>query len=190
MESVSNPLYKDISPHADGRKYERGDWRKIPEIIHDEHQIKGFFGKYRWLSNFGAAHVVVDDVTYGSVERAYQAMKWRPEDRAYFETCTDEEAITYNRQHQPNGHSAEEWDEMRICVMRFLLEQKFDPKLNPDNARKLLETGDRYLEETNWWNDTFWGKNLQGEGENHLGELLMEIRTALRELPTSDNVVL
>ena len=60
--------------------------------------------------------------------------------------------------------------------MRFLLEQKFDPELNPESALKLHETGGRYLEETNWWGDRFWGKDLNGDGLNTLGQLLMEIR--------------
>lgn len=62
--------------------------------------------------------------------------------------------------------------------MQFLLEQKFDPALNPQNAQRLLETGNKYLEETNWWGDTFWGKDLKGNGENTLGRLIMEIRAS------------
>ena len=65
--------------------------------------------------------------------------------------------------------------------MRFLLEQKFNPNQNPDNYEKLIATEDKYLEETNWWGDTFWGKNLKGEGDNNLGKLLMTIRDSYRQ---------
>lgn len=170
-------LYLEVSPFHDGRPYKRGGWREVPEIIHDEHQIKGFFGEYRWLSNFHTADVALDGLLYDSVERAYQAAKWERQDRKYFLYCADEEAITYNRTATPNKYSAAEWDAVKLDVMRFLLEQKFSPEMNPELLERLVNTGDRYLEEANWWNDTFWGKNLEGEGENNLGKLLMKIRS-------------
>ena len=45
----------------------------------------------------------------------------------------------------------------------------------------LLDTGDAYLEETNYWHDTFWGV-YNGEGRNHLGRLLMVVRDELKEV--------
>ncbi len=181
-ERRSNPLYSEVSP-VPGRPYTKGGWRDAPEIVHDTANIKGFFGEYRWLSNFGSAIVVMDGVTYTSVEKAYQAAKWQSADRQFFVTCTNEEAITYNRIYTPNGCSLDTWDGMKVDVMEFLLRQKFDASVNTENAERLLATGDKYIEETNWWNDTFWGKNLQGEGSNHLGELLMRIRRDLRAVP-------
>ena len=46
---------------------------------------------------------------------------------------------------------------------------------NKELRKKLLETGDRYLEETNWWGDDFWG-GCNGEGRNELGKILMKVR--------------
>ena len=46
---------------------------------------------------------------------------------------------------------------------------------NKELRKKLLETGDRYLEETNWWGDDFWGV-CNGEGRNELGKILMKVR--------------
>lgn len=157
-----------------------GSWRDLPEVVHDGTQIKGFFGEYRWLSNFGRAYVQLDGVDYTSVEKAYQAAKWKPEDRQYFTTCTNEESILRNRTYMPNGYDSGVWDERKLDVMRFLLEQKFDLVRNPENSDNLLATGDRYIEETNWWGDVFWGKTLDGEGENNLGKLLMDVRANLR----------
>lgn len=56
--------------------------------------------------------------------------------------------------------------------MRQLVRQKFSKE--PLQSR-LLATGNAVLEEGNTWNDKFWGK-FCGEGENHLGRILMEIR--------------
>lgn len=171
-------LYDEIV--IDSKAYQPGDWRKMPEVVHDERQIKGFFGEYRWLSNFGAAQVMLDDTEYPSVEVAYQAAKWRRDDRGFFETCSNEDSIRYNRENAPDKYDAAAWDEVKVDVMQFLLEQKFDPAQNPNNFQKLIETGDRYLEETNWWGDRFWGKDLEGNGENTLGRILMQIREGLR----------
>lgn len=174
-------LFDEVSPFRDGRHYELGGWRELPQIFADEEQISGFFGEYRWLSNFGSAVVALDGEIYLSVERAYQAAKWCPEDRAYFVGCSNRESITYNREHSPNMYSPEDWDAVKLDVMFGLLVQKFDPIVNPENAYRLQQTGNRYITETNWWADTFWGKDLSGKGENNLGKLLMFIRDGLTE---------
>jgi predicted NAD-dependent protein-ADP-ribosyltransferase YbiA (DUF1768 family) len=49
---------------------------------------------------------------------------------------------------------------------------------NPKLARKLLATGGRYLEETNWWGDKVWGV-YRGDGQNLLGKILMDTRARL-----------
>ncbi|MDO4781099.1 MAG: NADAR family protein [Candidatus Saccharibacteria bacterium] len=175
MPASDNPLYSEVSD------WKPGGWRERPEIIQNETMIKGFFGDYRWLSSFGQAHLELDGAQYPNVEVAYQAAKWRPEDRQVFQGMTGEQAITYNRQHVPDRFTADEWDRVKLSVMMQLVGQKFCPVNNPENAGRLLATGDRYLEETNWWGDTFWGKNLRGEGENNLGEILMSVRRTLRE---------
>lgn len=176
MTEIGKPLYSEVHFDAD-RPYAIGGWRNLPEIIHDGQQIKGFFGDYRWLSNFGEATVGLDGVDYPSVEVAYQAAKHQPQNRAYFLNCSSKDSITYNRSHVPDLYTAAEWDEVKVDVMLFLLQQKYDPAINPDNALRLLETGDRYLEETNWWGDRFWGRDLQGGGLNTLGQLIMDVRS-------------
>lgn len=38
-----------------------------------------------------------------------------------------------------------------------------------------------YIQEGNYWGDTFWGVDLKKrEGENNLGKLVMEIREKLK----------
>lgn len=171
-------LFNEITLDS-GTLYEKGEWRNFPEIVHDEFNIKGFFGEYRWMSNFGKASVWLDMVAYSSAEIAYRAAKHSPQDRAFFLNCSSEDSITYNREKSLDFYTNNEWDMIKVDVMTFLLQQKYDPELNPSNARKLYETGDKYLEETNWWGDTFWGKDLKGEGLNTLGQILMDVRAQL-----------
>lgn len=158
-----------------GAEYRKGQWEEI--AVHNEKEIRGFFGPYRFLSNFWPARVILDGVVYGSVEVAFQASKWKPENREYFLTCTNKESIDHNRKNNPNLYTAEGWDAIKIEVMCGLVKQKFDKALNPDNHAKLMETGDKFLEEKNWWGDDFWGVVLSGEGQNNLGKILMEVRS-------------
>lgn len=165
-----------------GTPFENGQWKEI--ATHDEHAIKGFFGDYRFLSNFWPAKVFLDGEEYSCTENAYQAAK-NPEDkRDYFKICTPKEAIVFVRENPMDESFLDTWEGKKLEIMRDLLIQKFDKNLNPELYQKLKETGDRYLEETNYWGDVYWGVNTnskeeKGIGENNLGKLLMEIRSAL-----------
>lgn len=169
-------LYTEIGPK--GAEYKKGDWKDF--AIQNEKEIKGFFGDYRFLSNFWPAKVFLDGVEYKSVELAYQAAKWRPENRKYFLTCTELESIDYNRKNNHDLYSKEEWLSKNFEIMKDLVSQKFDPLLNPENYQKLLDTADKHLEEMNWWNDLYWGTNNKNEGQNKLGKILMDVRKIKR----------
>lgn len=118
----------------------------------------------------------LDGVIYKSVELAYQAAKWKPEHRDRFQTCSELDSITYNRERVPDRYAAGEWDSVKIFIMKDLLEQKFDPIKNPELYLLLKDTGSTYIEEYNWWGDVFWGVTRESGGQNMLGKLLMEVR--------------
>lgn len=165
-----------------GTPYEKEQWKGI--VSHNDREIKGFFGEYRFLNNFWPAKVFLDGDEYSSTESAYQAAKYKRDERAYLEKCTPKEAIVFVREHPMTAYTPVEWDDAKLNIMRNLLVQKFDKQLNPDNHQKLIDTGNKYLEETNYWGDTFWGVHKseaseKGEGQNNLGKLLMEIRDAI-----------
>ena len=66
----------------------------------------------------------------------------------------------------------------RICFAKF--------SQNKDLQKKLLDTKDMELEETNWWHDNCWGNCVCDKckdiiGENKLGKILMRIREELRK---------
>lgn len=131
--------------------------------------IEGFFGHWRFLSNFHLCEILYEGVVYPSVENAYMAAKTTDlDERKQFEKCTPAVAKQKGRKVKLR----ENWDEMRIDIMRQLINYKFDI---PELKEKLLSTKNCYLEETNTWKDTFWGV-CEGVGENNLGKLLMEKR--------------
>jgi ribA/ribD-fused uncharacterized protein len=138
--------------------------------------IGPFEGPFRFLSNFYPCEIAFAGLVYPSVEHAYQAAK--TEDRAERRNIRD----TWS----PGGARAvgrkvtlrPDWDEVKAAVMLQLLHTKFER--GTSMAAKLLATDDEELVEVNTWGDTYWGV-CDGEGENVLGRLLMEVR---RELST------
>lgn len=156
------------------------NWRDI--AVHDENNIKGFFGDYRFLSNMTPCHVWYEFVLYPSVENAYMAAKVIPKERHHFVFYTPKEAKLNWRKHTRVDPTAEEWDARKLGVMRQCLLQKFSTDIhNLHLRRRLLDTGCKYLEEINWWGDVFYGVNYKtGAGENNLGKLLMEIRETIK----------
>lgn len=156
--------------------------------------ITRFTGQYRFLSNFwpcSPCQILLPDdpkprCWYRSVEHAYQAYKTlSPVDR-YLIRLTPEPgtAKTIGR-----GLTLRHWtDARRVSIMRVLLRQKFrDPTLR----YMLLRTSDAHLVEGNNWHDNFFGscdciRRCAGlEHHNHLGKLLMQIRSDIANQQTA-----
>jgi len=145
-------------------------------------RILGFFGPFRFLSNFHSADsmtIWIDDCAGGKIscattEHAFQASKTliREERLAVAQAKTPGESkkLGYTVTLRPD------WQTIKNDVMMEVLVQKFT---HPFYRELLLATGDAELIEDNTWNDTYWGM-CEGVGENHLGRMLMEIREALR----------
>lgn len=138
-------------------------------------EIISFRNQYGFLSNFFRlpASLAYNGIAYPTVEHAYQAQKTLDDkDRAAIaRLSTPGEAKRYGRKLK---HLHPNWDSIRLDIMRALVWEKFrDPYLR----KLLLDTGDAKLVEENSWGDKFWGIcDRTGEGENHLGEILMDVR--------------
>jgi len=133
--------------------------------------ISSFRGAYSFLSNFFHAEVEMDGMSFPTVEHAYQAAKTvSPRQRAMIRECSNPgEAKRRGRV----VTLRKGWNDERLQVMEDLVRQKFSR--HAKLRRKLLATGDEEIEEGNWWGDKFWGV-YKGEGENHLGKILMRVR--------------
>ena len=131
-----------------------------------------------WFSNMIPFDdpLILDGITYDSVENYYQAMKSTdPKDHKYIACLSPSQSKSKGRKLPLR----ENWnDETKQKFMRFALEHKF--RLDTSHGQKLLETGDEEIVEWNNWGDTYWGKTLDGKGSNHLGRLLMNIRGSLQ----------
>lgn len=164
-------------------------------VIHNEKEIKGFFGNeekkgYRWLSNFYGAPIYFNGKKFPTNEHAYQFAKLRPAISVEESFCQDEEYLKIilmtTAQVKKWGSSIpirKDWDAIKYDVMASI---NFDKYFRNIRLReKLLETGSKYLEETNNWHDNYWGNceclkcgpSSAIQPRNNLGKILMKIRS-------------
>lgn len=139
--------------------------------------ITTFRGKYYFLSNFFPCPVFHDEITYPSSEHAYQASKTLKqsmrESMAKLATAADARRVGRKLEYRSD------WEDVKLDVMETIVREKFTQ--NPELADLLVGTGDAILMEGNTWNCAFWGVDARTlEGENHLGKILMKVRTELQ----------
>lgn len=141
--------------------------------------ITQFKNEYSFLSNFTAFEkpMLYGGDLYKTNEHFYQAMKF-----------TDKETRQFVCNHPSKGlkklvgtlNWRDNWDSIKLDVMLYGLRYKFSDH-NPHLKQKLIWTRNKVIQEGNWWNDKFWGVCLKtGEGENHLGRLLMQVRDEIK----------
>jgi len=140
--------------------------------------ITQFKNEYRWLSNF---HVLSNPIeymglSYTTTEHFYQAMKCDNDEQIGFisRLKTPAEAKKAGRKISIR----KDWDSIKLEVMLYAQRQKYK---NEELKTMLLETGDKHIQEGNYWNDRFWGVCLKtGEGENNLGKIIMYVREEIK----------
>ena len=136
-------------------------------------KIEFFQGEYFFLSNFYGAPVTYEGMTYQNNEAAFQAQKCLDtKDREAFTNMNPTEAKKAGRK----VLLRKDWEQIKMSVMAGIVKAKFEQ--NEELAKKLLATGDAYLEEGNDWGDRIWG-TVNGQGANCLGMILMNTREEL-----------
>lgn len=153
--------------------------------------IDSFRGDYEFLSNFYVSPMVL---TFKSLpgrqwlmptgEHAFQSAKvdacpWSDEDKITWLLRMVQETKPAKAKYL--GRSIEidvdKWNSMGDNVMRHV--QRIKYTLYPNLRRLLLNTGDATLVEGNTWGDKYWGQ-VNGDGLNMLGTILMNLRTEMR----------
>ena len=118
------------------------------------------------------ATVVLDDLSYPSVEHAFQAAKAGVDidaAKAIREAPTPKQAHALGRKLALPG----DWERRKRSLMLQLLRDKF--RRDASLRERLLKTGTRNLVATNEWGETVWGVS-GGKGANELGKALMTVR--------------
>ncbi len=163
--------------------------------------IRSFRGPFAWASNFWPVEVVWNGHICRSVEHGYQAAKSLDLDvqRYIVSSTTASVAKRRGRLILPADQVAPgypyirrpDWLTVNRAIMLDLVRQKF---AHDALGSFLVETHPRPIIEENTWHDNFWGRcvcngcdawrRLKEEdymGLNHLGLILMQVRTELIE---------
>ncbi len=136
--------------------------------------IGRFEGEYRFLSSFSPAKIEYCGYEYPTAEHAFQAAKT-------LDPAVRREILALKSPGEAKrmGKTVDrrpDWEVVKLGVMLDIVWTKFHK--NPHLAKKLKETGSAELMEGNTWGDTFWGV-CRGEGSNHLGQILEQVRGSL-----------
>lgn len=164
-----------------GLDYERAGKKRNP--------ILGFSKEYRFLSNFFVRDLTLHNIVFPSGEHAFMWHKSEDEDyrRQILNASTPRRAkeLGNNQRLTRLGLLRDDWrdDVVRIRVMYDVLKAKYRDK---ELWTMLQRTEARYLEETNWWGDIFWGRS-NGVGANHLGRLSMCVRYETKSRKPNDS---
>ena len=143
----------------------------------ERERIDYFREEYEFLSNFYPVCVKYDGVLYYNAEAAYQAQKCaNADDKKQFDKLRSSEAKRLGGKVELRH----DWDQVKLPLMEEIVRAKFTQ--NPYLAEFLVKTGDKELIEGNRWGDVYWGVHIRtGEGENHLGKILMKLRAEFAE---------
>ena len=142
--------------------------------------INQFNGPHAFLSNFHPSPIHFEGIDYPTVEHAFQAAKSNdPETRRTIaaKNTPGQAKRAGGRRGIIKDFDFAAWEAKKVQVMTHLVRLKF---ADPGLRAQLQATGNQPLIEGNTWNDTFWGVNLAtGNGKNHLGLILQQIRSEI-----------
>jgi ribA/ribD-fused uncharacterized protein len=134
-------------------------------------------GPYGAFSNFSPHGFVAEGVYWPTSEHYFQAYKFTDplHIQAIHQARTPKQAAERGRDRRRPLRP--DWEQIKDDVMRQAVQLKF--RAHPALCDLLLATGDEPLIEASP-SDYYWGGGQDGTGQNQLGAILMELRTALR----------
>ncbi|MCU0542989.1 MAG: NADAR family protein [Oscillatoriaceae cyanobacterium Prado104] len=138
-------------------------------------------GPYGCFSNFSPHSIRVSCQEWLTVEHYYQAQKFvgsADEDlvAAIRGVPTPGEAAKLGR--DPNHRVRSDWEQVKIAIMHEAVKIKF--MTHTDIQTILLTTGDRPIVEDSP-TDYYWGCGCDKTGQNHLGKILMSVRSEISQ---------
>jgi ribA/ribD-fused uncharacterized protein len=147
-----------------------------------------FFNELSPLSNFHHCEIKKDSATYYSSEQRYQYRKadYVGDEVRSYKIMQAETPHECKRLGDQVNTDDTDWHTVQLDIMKECLIEKFSQNENLKNF--LLQTGTRQLGEAS--KDRFWGtgeslgsvnvlNTTYWQGDNHLGQLLMQLRDSL-----------
>ena len=140
---------------------------------------------YYQFTNFYPAVIILDGLAWPTTEHYFQAQKFigTPFIEIVRSLPSPRDAFEFSRRPFVAQWRRSDWEQVKINIMRKALLAKFSQYY--DLRKQLLQTGMRTLIEDSPY-DSFWGIGRNGQGENHLGKLLMEVRDEIRKIRKGD----
>ena len=130
------------------------------------------------LSNFSAHRIEYEGVEYPTVEHAFHAQKFGEGSVKERITRAGSPLVAWElgRKYKPERRA--DWDDVKVGVLTELVRAKATQ--HDEVANALILTGEEEIVELNP-DDSFWGTGPDGNGDNHMGKILMRIREELKE---------
>ncbi len=141
-------------------------------------EFYGVRDPYGEFSNFASYAIELDGLTWPTSEHYFQAQKFAGAPRAEAIRLVKSPTVAARMGRSRQFPLREDWDQVKDEVMRQAVWAKFSQWQNLRDL--LLSTGQATLIE-HTPRDAYWGDGGDGRGLNRLGEILMEVRTALRQ---------
>ena len=132
---------------------------------------------YGAFSNFSAHPIFLKETIWRTAEHYFQAQKFAGTHHEESIRLASSPMIAARMGRDRAKPLRSDWESVKEEIMREALRAKFTQ--HEDLRELLLETGEAALVE-HTKNDRYWGDGGDGTGLNRLGNLLMELRTALR----------
>ena len=134
---------------------------------------------YGCLSNFSSHGFELDGLWWPTSEHYFQAQKFVGTEHLEEIRLAKTPADAAKMGRERSRPLRKDWEEVKDDVMERGLVCKF--QTHQDIGQLLLDTGDELIIEDAPY-DYYWGCGKDGSGKNRLGEMLMKVRTRLRNL--------
>lgn len=142
-----------------------------------EKQIFFYEREFYFLSNYSSFALEWKGELYMTSEHVYHSEKFEDENlkKQIKNIRSAHDSHEFAETHKDKRRK--DWDKIKLDVMKEILRAKAEQHLYI--KEKLLQSSGKELIENSPL-DSFWGWGPDGNGENHLGKLWMEIREEFR----------
>lgn len=144
-----------------------------------EDAVFWFSGAFDPLNNWSANAVKIWGQTFPTAEHAYHYRKFSetaPEvANQILNSPSPWAAMQIERQNKDKRRA--DWQEAKVDIMTEIVRAKTNQ--NQDVRDCLQKTGSKGIVENSPW-DSFWGCGADGNGQNQMGRILMQIRDELK----------
>ena len=134
---------------------------------------------YGCFTNFSKHGFELDSDWWKTSEHYFQAQKFAGTPNFDVIRLLPTPRETFNTAHTLNHLVRADWQQVRVDVMRRAVRRKFE--FNPEIRSVLCSTGEALLVEDSP-TDNFWGRGTDGQGQNMLGKILMDVRDHLTQM--------